>query len=145
MLLLQWWIKIGAVGRSCSMQQQFWVQTSSTGRTQLTEARVKPQSLLPAGMVLSPGCPAALRGWAQGKGDRQRKRQVIQHAPPWHAGKGQKHKGALTEKHRGGEWVRSRKKYIFGSRNLIVCVVFPLPKWLWNLQNRQTPNSSSPC
>lgn len=44
------------------MQQQFWVQTSSTGRTQLTEARVKPQSLLPAGMVLSPGCPAALRG-----------------------------------------------------------------------------------
>lgn len=43
-----------------------------------------------------------------------------------------------------GEWVGSRKKYIFGSRDFIVYLAPSLPNCLQKLQNAQAPDSSSP-
>lgn len=81
------------------------------------------------GLPRLPSCSQGLRATAQ------RTPQVVEDAQMWHVAaeipKAQRSCDCVKE-HRSGEWVGSRKKYIFGRGDFIVCLISPLPKCLRN-------------
>lgn len=116
------------VRRDSSLQ----VRNSNAAKTGFAKVKMRSQSSCALGKGVCPSCSWGLR-------TRQRGRLREHH-------RSQRHKGALTvqKSTEVEEWVGSRKKYIFGSRDFIVYLAPSLPNCLQKLQNAQAPDSSSP-